>query len=137
MAYFVSAHGGLPAQGATTQVPEGINFYLFCPKGQVLPDDAAWPIYNHLLAGDTTWANGKVVQKFFEGATMPNYVCWNYPEIQQASGVFKVGAVSANNPVVALTNYTEANPLLVSDLFTLLQNSPGGAGDVYWVACTA
>jgi hypothetical protein len=141
MDYFVSGHGGLPSGGATTPVPAGFNFVLFCNRGSILPDDQAWPIYNHLMAGDTTWANARIVQRFFEGASMPNYLCWNYPEIAQASGVFKVGAMSPTapgQPVVSLAPYTAAAPLSVSALFGLLPApAPGTTTTVYWVACAS
>lgn len=135
MDYLVSGHGGLPAgQPATVVVPDGFEVAMFVQQGNVLPDDQAWPIYNHLLAGDTNWANQRVVHRYFEGAPMPNYCCWNYPEIQWNSGVFRVGAITTNNPVVNLTPYTEGNPLTLAQLFPLL--APTGGGTVYWVACT-
>jgi hypothetical protein len=140
MAYFVSGHGGLPINGETTQVPSGVNFFLYCHRGEVLQNAIAWPIYTALLAGNIpggACGAGGVCQQFFPDATMPNYVCWNYPQIAEASGVFNVGAITANNPVVSLAGYTEANPLKLSDLFALLANAPGGAGDIHWVACAS
>lgn len=72
---------------------------------------------------------------------MPNYQCWNYPEIAQASGVFTVGAMSSTapgQPVVSLATYTAAAPLSVSTLFGLLPApAPGTPTTVYWVACAS
>lgn len=140
MDFFVSGHGGLPSGSATAIVPDGFAFALFCPPGTILLDADAWPIYNHLMAGDTSWANGKVVKHYAAGDLMPNYLCWNYPAIEHASGVFKVGAMSSTapgQPVVSLAPYTAAAPLKVSALFGKLPAPASGTiTTLYWVACT-
>jgi len=129
MDYIVSGHGGRwSAPEDRVIVPAGFTVKLYVRDGEILQNTSAWPIYNHLLAGDTT--RYAAVHTVFEGGSLYNYSCWNYPELGYNSCVVNVGAISPRNPIINLAAYPGSAPLSLKTMFTML--SPGC---IHWVAC--
>ncbi|MBC2579578.1 putative adhesin [Clostridium sp. DJ247] len=130
--YIVSAHGGRD-KTSTLVIPDGFQVNFFVNDNQTLEDKEAWSIYNHLLAGDTNWADYRSKLVHHVGERIYDYFCWYYPEISDNSGVIKVGAITPVKPVISLKNYTQQSPLKLSTIFEMLKSDPG---IIYWVACT-
>lgn len=132
MDYIVSGHGGRWAIPTHMVYPTGgFSVSFFVKDGNILTNAAAWPIYNHLLAGDEASVQAQIAETVLSGQPAYNYSCWNYPQLGANSGVFKVGAISTNNPVLSLSAYTEQNPLTLGRLLELLPQP----GRIFWVAC--
>ncbi len=132
MSCIVSGHG---ARNKSPEhkivVPKGYKVAYFVNDGELLYDnDAGWPVFNHLLAGDEKWTQNKIVEEVNEGQWTFNYACWDYPEIKRCSGIFKVGAYSTKDPIIDLSNYSFNKYLTLKEIFS--QVSPG---TIYWVAC--
>ncbi|KZN12581.1 putative adhesin [Marinomonas sp. TW1] len=132
MNYIVSGHGGR-WETPTHEVwlPEHLSVNFFVNDGEIISNQAAWPIYNHLLAGDEKSVQGKIVRSVPSGEKAYNYSCWYYPELGRNSGVFKVGAGTTDNPIIDLSYYTSDNPLTLDAMFDLLPEP----GVIYWVTC--
>lgn len=132
MNYIVSGHGGRWARPVhEIWVPEGCSVEFFVNDGEVLSDKTAWPIYNHLLAGDEQTVRRQIVKSVPSGAKVYNYSCWHYPELKWNSGVFKVGGISTEKPIIDLSGYTGEQPLTLAQMFKMLPEP----GVIYWVAC--
>ncbi len=132
MNYIVSGHGGRWAS-PTHKVfpPDGFTVNFFVNDGEILTNEAAWPIYNHLLAGDEKSVKSKIVKSVSQGQATYNYSCWYYPELKWNSGIFKVGAISTEKPIIDLSKYKEDSPLSLGSMFDMLPER----GVIYWVAC--
>jgi hypothetical protein len=101
--YIVSGHGGrLSSPEHYVWVPDGFEVVFFEPDDRVLLDTKAWPIYNHLLAGDEQSVGNQIVSRFTAGQQVYNYSCWFYRELRFNSGIIRVGAINPENPVVDL-----------------------------------
>lgn len=134
MDYVVSGHGGRWATPThEVWLPEGFTANFFVQDGGILSNEDAWPIYNHLLAGDESSVQGKIVKTVQSEEKAYNYSCWYYPELGRNSGVFKVGAITTDNPIIDLSDHTGENPLTLGGMFELLPEP----GVIYWVACQA
>jgi hypothetical protein len=132
MDYIVSGHGGRWATPVHIVFPpDDFTVEFFVNDGEILSNAAAWPIYNHLLAGDKTSVQGDIVKSVPSGGQAYNYSCWYYPQLSNNSGIFKVGAISTSRPIINLSGYTEDNPLTLGQLFDLLPEP----GRIYWLAC--
>jgi hypothetical protein len=131
--YIVSGHGGRYTRPSLVTIPAGFSVVFFEDDNRILYDTDGWPIYNHLLAGDESWAQSRIRSRYQAGDRIYDYACWHYPELTRNSGVFQVGSLSSSNPRISLSGYDYHNPLMLSELFNLLA---GSAGTIYWVACT-
>jgi|GEM_PF-2064148 len=132
MDYIVSGHGGRWIEPThEIWMPNGYTANFFVQDGEILSNEEAWPIYNHLLAGDEASVQAKIVTSVPPGKKAYNYSCWYYPELGRNSGVFKVGAITTDHPIIDLSTYTSENPLTLAKIIELLPE----AGKIYWVAC--
>lgn len=122
----VSAHGGRWSdQQEDLIVPQGSKVVYYVNDGEILTNDDGYNILAQLQAGEEP--GGSVIQQVNAGSPTCNYSCWNAPEFQEYCGIFAVGE---QTQVASLQEYTEDNPLLLSQLFDDYPNCT-----IYWVCC--
>lgn len=120
----VSAHGGRWSnQGPDLKVPQGGRVDYYVNDGGILSNDDGYKILAALQAGNEP----KAIETVNAGQSTYDYSCWNAPGFQAHCGIFAFGEQGL---VASLQQYTENNPLLLSQLFQRYPNCT-----IYWVCC--
>ncbi|NOU19221.1 MAG: hypothetical protein HOO91_16815 [Bacteroidales bacterium] len=121
----VSAHGGRWSnQQKDLELKKGKIVY-FVNDGVILPNKTGYKILNHLKQSNEP--GGTVVESVNPNEKTYDYSCWFAEEFKETCGIFEV---KTGRLLKDLKNYSENNPLLLSDI---LKEFPGLI--IYWVCC--
>ncbi len=124
----VSAHGGrFSNQRQTLRVPPGLSINYYCLDGQILSNNDGYWLFNHLQNGYDV--SQYVRQRKDEGEFTFDYSCWFAPEFAAYCGIFELGNP---DPIDSLRAYSQANPLLLSQIFARYS---GTDCVIEWLCC--
>lgn len=122
----VSAHGGRWSnQNRNYHVPVGSEVVYYVQDGGILPNREGYEILGALEQGHEPQTPS--VQTVGGGGYTYNYSCWYAYEFGQHCGIFEVGT---GRQLMSLNQYTENQPLLLSDIITMFPDRK-----VYWDCC--
>ena len=122
----ISAHGGRWSdQKKDLEIPAGSSVVYYVGDGGILSNTDGYKILDNLQKGREP--GGTVVEQDNAGDKTYDYSCWYAPEFASHCGIFEVGSQKLIQP---LRGYTEANPLLLSQIFHTYPKCT-----IYWVCC--
>jgi hypothetical protein len=122
----ISAHGGRWSdQAQNLRIPAGSSIVYYVNDGQILSNYNGYQILSDLQNAVTPRV--RPAQQLSGGQSTYDYSCWYAPEFAADCGIFMVGSDQLVEP---LNQYTEDNPLLLSQIF---QSYPQRT--IYWDCC--
>jgi hypothetical protein len=123
--YIISAHGGRWSnQKPDLAVPSTSAVAFYVKDGQLLSNTMGYAILGALTKNQTP--PYPVVEQVSGGKTY-DYACWYAPQFANYCGIYEVGSTKQ---VASLKQYTENNPLLLSQILQMYPDCT-----IYWDAC--